>query len=150
MKQFGIAALLLVGLNLIGCGSSNSNSNSNSNNVNGTWNATLVGRNKSTMFQFGTSLTADSDGILTISDFTLTTNSPCFADGETESGSVTLSGDFKASPSGKFDMMIQSKPPSGDTLMLSGTDNGNTILGNWALTGRSGCTGSGTFTMMKM
>lgn len=148
MKQFGIAVLLLIGLSLVGCGSSNSISNSN--NVNGTWNATLVGGNKTTMFQFGTSLTADSDGILTISDFNLTTDSPCFADGETESGSVTLSGDFKASPSGKFSMMIQSKPPSGDTLMLSGSDNGNTILGNWALTGSSGCTGSGTFTMLKM
>jgi hypothetical protein len=148
MKQFAIAVVLLIGLALMGCGSSSSNSNSN--NVNGNWNATLVGGNKSTMFQFGTSLTADSDGVLTISNFNLTTNSQCFADGETESGSVTLSGDFNAIPSGKFGMMIQSTPPSGNSLMLSGTDKGNTISGTWTLTGISGCTGSGTFTMMKM
>src|SRR5580765_292721 len=61
MTRFGIAVLLLVGLPLTGCGSSNS-INSNTNNVNGNWNATLVSGDNSSMFQFATSLTADSKG----------------------------------------------------------------------------------------
>jgi ABC-type phosphate/phosphonate transport system substrate-binding protein len=72
MKQFGIAALLLAGLALTGCGSSNSNSNAN--NVNGNWNASLVSGDNTSMFQFGTSLMADKNGVLTISSFDLTTN----------------------------------------------------------------------------
>jgi len=149
MTRFGIAVLLLVGLPLTGCGSSNS-INSNTNNVNGNWNATLASGDNSSMFQFATSLTADSNGVLTISDFNFTTDSPCFADGETEAGSVTLGGDLKASPSGQFAMAIRSNPPSGNTLMLSGTDKGKTISGSWTLTGDSGCDGFGTFTMKKI
>ena len=148
MKQLGIAVVLLVGLALTGCGSGNSNSLP-SNSMNGTWNATLVGGNDATMFQFGTSLTANSNGVLSISDFKLTTDSPCFADGETETGSVTLSGDIKASPNGQFAMAVQSNPPAGNTLMLMGIDKGNDISGRWTLSGNVDCSASGTFTMAK-
>jgi hypothetical protein len=33
---------------------------------------------------------------------------------------------------------------------LTGSAAGNTISGNWTLTGSSGCTGSGTFSMTRM
>jgi len=148
MKQSSFAVLLLACLSLIGCGSSNSNPHMN--NVNGNWDATLMSGDNVSMFQFGTSLTADRNGVLTISNFDLTTNSACFADGETVSGSVTLGADIQASPNGQFGMLIQSNPPSGNKLVLSGTDKVNTISGNWTLTGSSGCTGAGTFTMTKM
>ena len=148
MNQIGIATLVLFGLTLIGCGFSTGNSTPN--NFNGDWNAALVSGDNTNMFHFRTSLSTDRNGILTFSNFSFTTESGCFADGETETGSVTLGGDLVASPSGQFAMVIQSSSPSGNKLALTGKENGNTISGNWALTGNTGCTGSGSFTMTKM
>src|ERR1700757_2417524 len=145
MKQFAVLILLAVGLALVGCAS-----NSNPGNINGTWNATLMGNNNTTAFAFGTSLSVNGNESLTITNFTFTTNSPCFVSGETESGSFTLSGNFSGQVNGKFGMAIQSGNPSGNTLTLSGTAQGNTITGTWTLAGSGGCTGSGTFTMTKM
>jgi hypothetical protein len=51
---------------------------------------------------------------------------------------------------GKFGMTVESGSPAGNTLALSGTANGNTISGTWALTGSGGCTGNGAFTMTKV
>src|SRR5215471_4616996 len=103
----------------------------------------------SPVFAFGASMTANNDGSLNITNFSFTTSSPCFA-AETESGSFTLGGNFNGSVSGKFGMTVQSSTPTGNTLTLSGAVSGNTITGTWTLTGSSGCTGSGSFTMTKM
>ena len=144
MKWFRGALVLFVGMTLIGCGSNSSNSN-----INGTWNATLVSGNR-TVFSFGTSLQVNGNGSLSVSNFQFTTNSPCFVSGETESGSFTLSGNFNGSVTGTFGFTVQSGNPLGNTLVLSGTANGNNISGTWTLTGSGGCTGNGTFTMTKM
>ena len=146
MKQFAIAILLAVGLALVGCGSNDTNPA----NVNGTWNATLLSNGNQTSFAFGTSLSVNGDGSLTISKFTFNSDSPCFVSGETESGSFTLSGNFNGQVHGSFGMTVQSGSPAGNTLSLTCTATGNTISGNWTLTGGTGCTGSGTFTMTKM
>ena len=142
MKQFAAAMLLVVGLALVGCGSNSRNPA----NINGTWNASLIDINDTTIFTFGTSLMVNGDGSLSISNFNFTTESPCFVSGETESGSFTLSGDFNGNVTGKFQFDVRSGTPAGNTLTLSGTANGNTISGTWTLNG-TGCTGSGTFTM---
>jgi hypothetical protein len=52
MKLLAVVLLVLVGLVLTGCGSNNTNPS----NLNGTWNATLMGNNNSTVLAFGTSL----------------------------------------------------------------------------------------------
>jgi len=145
MKWFAAVLLLLISLALIGCGS-----NSNASNINGNWNATLISGGNSTAFTFGTSLMVNGDGSLSISNFSFTTSSPCFVSGETESGSFTLTGNFNGMVNGKFGYAVQSGSPTGNALTLSGTANGNTISGTWTLTGSSGCTGSGTFTMTKV
>lgn len=146
MKHFALAALLIASLTLIGCAS-----HSNPANINGTWNATLMSNgNGSPVFTFGTSLSVNGDGSLTISNFSFSTNSPCFVSGETESGSFTLSGNFNGQVNGTFGFTVLSGTPAGNTLTLSGTASGNTISGKWTLTGGTGCTGSGTFTMTKM
>ena len=67
-----------------------------------------------------------------------------------ESGSFTLAGNFNGQLNGKFGMIVQSGTPTGNTLTLTGSAAGSTISGNWMLTGSSGCTGSGTFSMTKM
>lgn len=146
MKRLGAVFVAVICVALIGCGSNSSNGP----NINGTWNATLVSGGNSTVFAFGTSLTENSDGSLSITNFKFTTNSPCFVSGETETGSFTLSGNFNGNVNGTFGMSVQSGNPSGNTLALTGTANGNTVSGTWNLTGSGGCTGNGTFTMTKM
>ena len=146
MKHFAAAFVLLMGIVLTGCGSDSNNAS----NINGTWNATLVSGGNQTVFAFGTDLTVNGDGSLSVSNFSFTTNSPCFVSDESESGSFTLSGNFNGMVNGKFGFTVLSGSPAGNTLALSGTANGNTISGTWTLTGSGGCTGNGTFTMTKM
>lgn len=145
MKLLAKAMLLGMCLVLVGCVLNSSGRS----NINGTWNATLIDTNDTTMFSFGTSLVVNDNGSLTITNFNFTTNSPCFISSETERGSFTLSGDFNGKVNGKFGFVVQSSSPIGNTLTLSGTANGNTISGNWTLTGGMGCTGSGSFTMIR-
>jgi len=138
--------LLAVSMMLAGCGS-----NSKHGTINGNWTASLTDSStRSQVFAFTTSVIENSDGTLSISNFTFSTNSSCFVSGETESGTFALSGDFNGNVSGSFGMKVQSGTPSGNVLTLSGTVNGNTITGTWTLTGGSGCSGSGNFTMTKM
>ena len=146
MKQFAVAVLLLASLTVIGCGYSNRNAS----NINGTWNATLLSNGNSTNFNFGTSFTATGNGAITVVNFNFTTSSPCFANGETETGSFTLSGNFSGQVNGTFGMTIQSGGSAPNTLVLTGTAAGNTITGNWTLAGNTGCNGSGTFVMTRM
>jgi hypothetical protein len=146
MKQFAVAVLVAVGLVLIGCGSNNSNSA----NINGNWTASLVSGGNTPVFAFTTAMTENSDNSVTVTNFSFTTSSPCFQSNQTEAGSFTLAGNFNGNVTGKFGMTVQSGTPSGNLLTLTGNVNGNTISGNWTLTGTSTCSGSGTFTMMKM
>ena len=145
MRQFAVTLLLVAGLILAGCGSNSSNPA----NINGTWNATLTDTNNITAFTFGTSLVVNGDGSLGISNFTFTSNSPCFVSGETATGSFTLSGNFNGQVNGTFGFIVNSGTPAGNTVTLTGKATGNTISGTWTMTGTS-CSGSGTFTMNKM
>ncbi len=142
MKKLAVAWLVAGVLTLVGCGS-----NGSKGNINGTWTAVLTDTN----FSFGTSLVVNSDGTLSVSQFSFSTNGPCFVSGETESGSFAFTGDFNGNVMGQFDFKVMSGSPSGNTLMLTGTANGNTIAGSWTLSGGNptGCQGSGTFTMTK-
>ena len=141
MKMFAVAMLLVAGLTLAGCGSNN-----NPANINGNWTATLTG---SQNFNFTTSIIENSDGTISVTNFSFSSNSSCFVSGETETGTFALSGNFNGKVTGKFGMTVKSGMPSGNTLALTGDVNGNTITGTWTLTGSSGCTGNGTFTMNK-
>jgi hypothetical protein len=65
-------------------------------------------------------------------------------------GAFTLNGNFNGQVNGAFSMTVQSGSPAGNKLTLTGTVHGNSITGQWVLTGSSGCTGTGTFTMTKV
>jgi len=140
MKTLAVAIFLVAALTLAGCGSSNPT------NINGNWTATLTG---SQTFNFTTSIIENSDGTVSVSKFSFSSNSSCFASGETETGTFALSGNFNGKVTGKFGMIVTSGTPSGNTLTLTGDAKGNTITGTWTLIGSSGCTGSGNFTMNK-
>jgi hypothetical protein len=145
MKTAVLAVLMVATLVLAGCGSTSKNSG----NINGNWTATLTDTNGTQVFAFGTSVITNGDGTLSISNFHFTSNSPCFVSDETESGTFGFSGDFNGNVKGVFGMQIQSGSPSGNTLNLAGTVDGNKISGTWTLNGSAGCTGSGNFTMTK-
>jgi len=120
-------------------------------NINGTWNAMLMGTSGGQpVFAFGTALAVNGDGSLSVTNFSFNTSSPCFVSGETESGSFMLSGNFNGQVHGTFGLVVKSGTPSGNMLTLSGTASGNTISGTWTLAGGTGCTGNGTFTMTRM
>jgi len=146
MKQFAFAVLLVAALTLVGCGSNNS---MNPASINGTWNATLVDSSNATQFTLGMSLVSSgSNGSVSVSNFTITSPSPCFGTASTETGSFSLTGNFNGNVTGSFGLAVTSATP-GNSLNLTGTAKGNTITGTWTLTG-AGCTGTGTFTMVKM
>jgi hypothetical protein len=146
MKSCLLAVVLCVCLVTAGCATNGANAA----NINGSWTATLLGQDNATAFSFGLALIVNGDGTLSVSNFNFTSNSACFISGETESGSFALIGNFNGNVSGKFNFVVQSGSPAGNTLTLAGTANGNTISGTWSLTGDTGCTGSGNFTMTRM
>jgi hypothetical protein len=143
--------LLSVGLVMAGCSTSSSNSGS----INGSWNASLTSSpGGSVIYAFSTTFTETNANGLSVSNFTFTTNGPCFQGDQTsETGNFTLSGNFNGNVTGTFGMTISTEFPGGVTqnvLTLSnGTINGNTISGSWTLTGVTGCNGQGTFTINK-
>jgi len=146
MKTFVVAMLVVAGLALTGC----SSSNNNFGNINGNWTAALTDTGGNAVFDFATSLVVNGDGTLAVSNSNFVTNSSCFVSGETESGSFVFSGDPNGNVTGKFQFTVTSGNPSGNTLTLTGTVNGNTISGTWMLVGGTNCSGTGNFTITKM
>jgi len=146
MKQVAAVVLLGVCAVLVGCGSSSSSPA----NINGTWTAILTDTNNQTFFQFGTSLVVQGDGSLAVSNFTITSPSPCISEGggTTETGSFSLTGNFNGNVTGSFGFMVQSNTQSTNTIKLTGTATGKTISGTWSATG-IGCSGNGLFTMTR-
>jgi hypothetical protein len=125
--------------------------------ANGIWESALTGPNAGVgVFNFITSFSVGSSGSLSVSYFSFLTTGPCFlVSGDTVSGSfnVTATG---TSPAADFQFTVQS---GNSTLAMTGTATGttdssgnvtwSTITGTWTLTGDTGCTGSGTFTMTR-
>jgi hypothetical protein len=145
MKQFGMGIVLVWALLLAGCGGGSSSS---ATTVTGNWTAMLTGTQD---LSLSTSLMQNNGTAVTGTNLSFTTSTPCFASGETQTGSFVLSGNFNGNMTGAFQLTITSGSPAGNTLTLQGTVNDNTIAGTWTLTGvTSGCTGSGNFTMTRM
>lgn len=129
-------------------------SGSSSGSVNGNWNASLTNLDGTPAYAFTTSFTQNSSSAVTVTNFTLTSTGPCFSSqSTTQTGSFALSGNFNGNVAGTFGMNITTMFPGAVTqnvLTLQGTVSGNTISGTWNLTGVSGCSGNGTFTITKM
>jgi hypothetical protein len=138
---------------MAGCGGGSSSSNSN---INGNWKATLTNPDGTPAYAFTTSFTQSSgNDTVTVTNFSFTTAGSCFSSQSTaETGSFALSGNFNGNVAGTFGMNITTMFPGSQTqnvLALQGTvTGGNTISGTWNLTGQSGCSGKGTFTITKM
>lgn len=142
MYKFALTTLLALGLTLTGCGKS-------SGNVNGTWTATLTNPDSSPAFAFQTNIAGGGGGVFQVTSFTFTTAGPCFTgDTVTETGSVSLTGNYSGHVAGSFAFTISTMFPvaTNNVLTLNGTVADNTITGTWTLTGSTGCSGNGIFT----
>lgn len=142
-KQFALPVLLALGLTLTGCGNT-------AGNIDGNWTATLISPPGATpVFAFQTSFTGSGGGTLTITNLSFTTAGSCFTQGPfSETGSVSLTGNYNGNVTGSFGMTISTTFPGGanNVLTLNGAVNNGTITGTWTLTGGVGCTGNGVFT----
>jgi hypothetical protein len=147
-KALGTAVLLVTTFAALGCGNNNG---SNSGNINGTWTANLTNPDNSPAFAFTTDFTEQSGGSISVTNFKFTTSGSCFSSTTTETGSFGLSGNFNGNVTGTFGMNISTTFSSGtnNQLALQGAVNGNTITGTWTLTGATGCSGNGAFTINK-
>lgn len=149
VKMIAAIAPLLLGLIPVGC----SSSSSNSGDINGTWNASLMNTDGTQAFTFSTGFTQSSNGALTITNFSFNSAGSCFDSRQTtQTGSFGLSGNFNGNVTGTFGMKVSTAISGATTqnvLTLQGTVSGNTISGTWTITGESGCSGNGIFTINK-
>lgn len=149
MNKLCVIALLAFGLTMAGCGSSNSG-NMSANNINGTWSANLMNTDGTTAFGFSANFAQASGSSVTVTNFTITSPSPCFPSTTAETGTFGLSGNSNGTVTGTFGMTVTTMfPTTNNLLTLTGMVNGKTITGTWTLTGFSGCSGSGTFTIIQ-
>ncbi|MBZ5680629.1 MAG: hypothetical protein LAO24_11025 [Acidobacteriia bacterium] len=154
MRNLAILVLLAMELAVIGCGGSTT---STVKAADGTWESALAGSNAGVgVFNFITSFSVGGSGSLSVSYLSFLTTGPCFPiSGNTASGTfnVTATG---TTPTADFQFTVQS---GNSALAMTGTATGttdssgnvtwSTITGTWTLTGDTGCTGSGTFTMTR-
>jgi hypothetical protein len=147
MKE--VAILLLVALMLNGCGSNNSGTSTGQVASTGGWEAEMFnGVGVASGFSFVTNFTVNSDSSLNIRSFQFLTAGTCFVSGETETGTLIQTVSGTGVVTGPLTYTITSGNPAGNMLALSGSEDGNTITGNWTFTGTGDCPStSGTFTM---
>jgi hypothetical protein len=155
MKKLALLVLLAIELTLTGCGSSPT---STAKAADGTWESALIGTDAGVgVFNFLTKFSVGANNALSVSYFSFLTTGPCFPlTGETTSGTFTVTSATTTSTSANFQFTVKSGASS---LAVTGTAAGttdsssnttwSTITGTWTLTGGSGCTGSGTFTMTR-
>jgi len=142
---FMLAALVLS----VACGGSSSNGSNV--NVNGNWSVALSGTGGNQVLTFTTTLVQSGNNGLSGENLTFTTNSACFADGGTETGTLTINGNTGGVTSAGIQLTIASTgSAAGNMLTLNGTLQSNTVTGTWTLNGGTGCTGNGNFTMTKV
>lgn len=149
MRHFGCVILLALAAALSGCGGGSNDAGT----LNGNWSAALSNTDGTPAFTFNTTLNQSSNSSsLTVTNFTFSTTGGCFTGDTTQSGAFAFSGNFNGNVTGTFSMNISTvfPTPPNNVLTLQGTVNGGTIAGNWTLTGLTGCTGSGTFSMTQM
>lgn len=145
MKVSYSLSLLLFASLLTSCGS-----NPTPKVIDGVWNASLLNLNSTVVYTFQATLNQDTGAAVKVSGFVFTSDAPCFTAplGQTATFSATghsrqfQTGPFEMNVSTAFGTMVE------NVLILNGTRNADgSISGTWTLTGLSGCSGNGNYTM---
>lgn len=153
MKRFGTAIILSLALALLACGLGSTTQNT----LTGNYSAALVNPDGTRAFDFTTTLTQSGQSV-SVTKFSFTTPSSCFATGTAATALFTLTDTTHGVTSGTYQMTFQSGPsnPNGtNTLELQGNFVNNGVSGSWTLTGtgtectEAGTSTSGSFTMLQ-
>jgi hypothetical protein len=138
-------SLLLFASVLTACGS-----NSVPKVIDGVWNASLLNSNSSVAYTFQTTLNQDTGSAVKVIRFNFTSDAPCFTVPMGQTATFSATGHSHEFQTGPFSMNISTAMGTmvENVLTLSGTrhDDGS-ISGTWTLTGSSGCSGNGNYTM---
>ena len=148
MRRIKFAIVICLSLLLSACGSL-----PQPLNINGGWFALLKNPDGSTAFSFQETLTQGSGTAVNITNFTFEPAPLCFVSTTSETGTFSSTGSSEGLVTGTLLMTVSTAlPASQNVLTLQGTRNTDaidfgSISGTWTLTGQSGCTGDGNFTM---
>jgi hypothetical protein len=142
MKLVAVTVLVALGVALLACGGTNPNTATAQSTESGTWQALLQdGTGNAAALSFVTTFTVSQDGALTNIDIEFLTDNPCFTIGNSANGSMSVTVSASGLSTGTLNnFTVLSGTPSGNTLNLNGTVDGNVITGTWTLAGSSGCT----------
>lgn len=140
-----LISLALLAFFLVSCGSS-----SPAKKIDGVWNASLQNPDGSAAYTFMATLTQSTGSTVNVSSFGFTSPAPCFAAPLGQSATFTASGHSGGYETGPFGMSIGTglMTMQENVLTLNGARNSDgKISGTWTLTGFSGCSGGGIYTM---
>jgi hypothetical protein len=144
MKHFKILVLISFLCTFAACGGSSSA------NINGTYLGTLRNPDNSVAGGLNAQLTQSSGSSVTLSNFSLSLSS-CFASTTTASATFTRTAEKNGIEMGTLSMTVSSTsvPGIGANVMTINASRGNegNFSGSWSLTGSSGCSGGGPFTL---
>jgi hypothetical protein len=139
-----LTSLALLALFLVSCGSTPAKK------IDGVWIASLQIPDGAVAYTFTVTLTQSTGSTVNVSNFGFTSPAPCFTAPLGQTATFTASGHSGGYETGPFGMNIATglMTPVENVLTLSGSRNSSgKISGNWTLTGLSGCSGGGTYTM---
>jgi len=143
MRKIGVAALLWLVLMISACGSSQPLK------INGFWIANLNNPDGTPAFGFTSNFMQGSGTAVNVTNFQAST--PCFSSQTSETATFSATGSSNGVQTGPFVMTISTEVSAAQNNMatLQGSRDAVTraINGSWTMTGPSGCTGNGLFTM---
>jgi hypothetical protein len=145
MKCARLISLALLAFFLVSCGS-----NSPAKKIDGVWNASLQNPDGSVAYTFTATLTQSTGSMVIVSNFGFTNPAPCFTAPLGQNATFTASGHSGGFETGPFGMSIGTAlmTMQENVLTLNGTRNSDgKISGTWTLTGLSGCSGGGIYSM---
>ena len=148
MNRVGVVFLILLASLLAACGSTRP-----PKVIDGTWNANLQNPDHTAAYTFSSTLNQGTGSTVTVINFVFTASAPCFSSPTGQSATFAATGHAGGYQTGPFAMTISTAlgSPVENVLTLSGTRNADgRISGTWTLTGASGCSGSGKYTMQTL
>ena len=148
MNRVGVVFLSLLGSLLVGCGSTRA-----PKVIDGTWNANLQNPDSTSAYTFSSTLNQGTGSTVTVINFLFTASAPCFSSPTRQSATFAATGHAGGYQTGPFAMTISTAlgSPVENVLTLTGTRSADgSISGTWTLTGASGCSGSGNYTMQAL
>jgi len=145
MKLARLTFLFLLASILMSCGSS-----STPKPIDGAWRATLLNPDSTTAYTFTTVFSQSTAPTVDVISFLFVTPVTCFPSPTGQSATFSVTGHGGGFETGPFTMNVSTAFGTlvENVLTLNGTRNSDgTISGTWTLTGLTGCSGSGSYSM---